>query len=56
MQLAVVDVAATLALTPTPAAAAAVFSSRALEEDQFDEYSIPAGTDIFISVWNLHRR
>jgi beta-ring hydroxylase len=21
----------------------------------FDEYTVPAGSDIFISVWNLHR-
>jgi cytochrome P450 len=28
---------------------------RALEDDVFDEYTVPAGSDIFISVWNLHR-
>lgn len=28
---------------------------RALEDDKFDEYTIRKGSDIFISVWNLHR-
>ncbi len=28
---------------------------RALEDDYFDEYTIEKGSDIFISVWNLHR-
>ena len=32
-----------------------VLIRRALEEDSFDNYSIPPGSDIFISVWNLHR-
>ncbi len=25
------------------------------QEDTFDQYVVPAGSDIFISVWNLHR-
>lgn len=32
-----------------------VLIRRALEDDVFDEYTVPAGSDIFISVWNLHR-
>lgn len=25
------------------------------QDDQFDDYVVTAGTDLFISVWNLHR-
>ncbi|MEW5313289.1 MAG: hypothetical protein WDW38_004870 [Sanguina aurantia] len=32
-----------------------VLLRRALVEDKFDNFVIPAGSDIFISVWNLHR-
>ncbi|KAF8056787.1 CYP97A3 [Scenedesmus sp. PABB004] len=32
-----------------------VLIRRALADDAFDEYVVPAGSDIFISVWNLHR-
>jgi cytochrome P450 len=32
-----------------------MLACRALEDDVFDEYTVPAGSDIFISVWNLHR-
>jgi len=32
-----------------------VLIRRALEDDQFDEYVVEKGSDIFISVWNLHR-
>ncbi|GFR50051.1 hypothetical protein Agub_g12102, partial [Astrephomene gubernaculifera] len=32
-----------------------VLIRRALEDDTFDGYTVPAGSDIFISVWNLHR-
>ncbi len=28
---------------------------RALEDDAFDQYIVEKGSDIFISVWNLHR-
>jgi beta-ring hydroxylase len=35
--------------------AACCVCCRALEDDVFDEYTVPAGSDIFISVWNLHR-
>jgi beta-ring hydroxylase len=31
-----------------------VLIRRALEDDQFDNYTIEKGADIFISVWNLH--
>lgn len=32
-----------------------VLIRRALQDDTFDAYTVPAGSDIFISVWNLHR-
>ncbi|KAG1666004.1 hypothetical protein FOA52_010102 [Chlamydomonas sp. UWO 241] len=32
-----------------------VLIRRALEDDTFDQYTITKGSDIFISVWNLHR-
>ncbi|KAG2483949.1 hypothetical protein HYH03_017195 [Edaphochlamys debaryana] len=32
-----------------------VLIRRALEDDTFDQYVVPQGSDIFISVWNLHR-
>ncbi|PNH09806.1 Protein LUTEIN DEFICIENT 5, chloroplastic [Tetrabaena socialis] len=32
-----------------------VLIRRALQEDSFDGFVVPAGSDIFISVWNLHR-
>lgn len=32
-----------------------VLIRRALEADNFAGYEVPAGSDIFISVWNLHR-
>ncbi|KAG2433939.1 hypothetical protein HYH02_012484 [Chlamydomonas schloesseri] len=32
-----------------------VLIRRALQDDQFDQYTVPAGSDLFISVWNLHR-
>ncbi|EFJ40130.1 hypothetical protein VOLCADRAFT_100143 [Volvox carteri f. nagariensis] len=32
-----------------------VLIRRALQEDKFDQYVVPAGSDLFISVWNLHR-
>jgi cytochrome P450 len=35
-------------------AAAAAAAGRALEEDTFNGYTVEAGSDIFISVWNLH--
>ena len=25
------------------------------QDDKFDDYEVPQGSDIFISVWNLHR-
>ena len=25
------------------------------QDDSFDDYAVPAGSDLFISVWNLHR-
>ena len=31
-----------------------VLIRRALEDDQFDNYTVEKGADIFISVWNLH--
>lgn len=32
-----------------------VLIRRALQDDKFDDYEVPQGADIFISVWNLHR-
>ncbi|GBF96486.1 cytochrome P450 [Raphidocelis subcapitata] len=32
-----------------------VLIRRALVDDKFDDYEVTAGSDIFISVWNLHR-
>jgi cytochrome P450 len=32
-----------------------VLIRRALEEDSFDGYTVAKGSDLFISVWNLHR-
>ncbi|GIL65093.1 hypothetical protein Vafri_18867 [Volvox africanus] len=32
-----------------------VLIRRALQDDKFDQYVVPAGSDLFISVWNLHR-
>lgn len=32
-----------------------VLIRRALEDDYFDEIKVGKGSDIFISVWNLHR-
>ncbi|KAL6760138.1 cytochrome P450 [Haematococcus lacustris] len=32
-----------------------VLIRRALEEDSFGDIKVPAGSDFFISVWNLHR-
>ncbi|GLC45871.1 hypothetical protein PLESTB_001447900 [Pleodorina starrii] len=32
-----------------------VLIRRALQDDTFDQYLVPAGSDLFISVWNLHR-
>lgn len=32
-----------------------VLIRRALQEDVFDSYTVPKGSDLFISVWNLHR-
>lgn len=32
-----------------------VLIRRALEEDELAGYTIPKGSDFFISVWNLHR-
>jgi beta-ring hydroxylase len=31
-----------------------VLIRRALEDDAFDKYTVRKGSDIFISVWNLH--
>ncbi|KAG2422214.1 hypothetical protein HXX76_016214 [Chlamydomonas incerta] len=32
-----------------------VLIRRALQDDHFDQFTVPAGSDLFISVWNLHR-
>ena len=32
-----------------------VLIRRALEEDTLAGYTVAAGSDLFISVWNLHR-
>ncbi len=32
-----------------------VLIRRALQDDTFDGYPVAKGSDIFISVWNLHR-